>query len=515
MGSVDDDDVGDDVPRADARALFDEDNVKRRGGKGTTDDTSKGGKGKTKLKLGGNKTHTTAPRPGEIGFEGLDDGGRSQSLYKGMSRAAVTKALEKKQLGDAALHASPSSPPPLDAPEVVTPIIDACAHLHVVVERACVSQNSVPRTLRSAWSLGDPDALQCAPVGAVVHVTCDPESLDPSYGGSSYRAWERLWAGDDAEEDDLSNPEVLDGDNKLDTDDKAAGETSYNRSETTTHTQNSAASASDAFPKQSNVYFAFGVYPRGSHELDGETFVGRVVKYVHEMGHKTRAIGVCGVDFGAKSGGAGACEDKRQAQVALLTKLLAVARGEGRGYDNDGDGDGVQTETKRVFFSRQNPLPVLLVALGGAEAETTLLRLFAEHQKTCVSDGASFVPAILLDPSPNLAALALATFPDVFVSVSGAVTHSKNVGLLAVVFDTPMDRMLLGSEAPGKMPTQLVGRRVGKNSKKQNCNAREWSHPAGLVFAAAKIAAIKGRGVTAENVVAAASGNAKRVFRLE
>jgi hypothetical protein len=53
-----------------------------------------------------------APRPGQIGFEGLDDGGRSQSLYKGMSRGAVKKALER----DAAEKTRASAPPPLEAP---------------------------------------------------------------------------------------------------------------------------------------------------------------------------------------------------------------------------------------------------------------------------------------------------------------------------------------------------------------------------------------------------------------
>jgi hypothetical protein len=35
----------------------------------------------------------------------------------------------------------------------------------------------------------------------VVNVTCDVEALDPAYGASAYRAWERLF-GDEGEDDD-------------------------------------------------------------------------------------------------------------------------------------------------------------------------------------------------------------------------------------------------------------------------------------------------------------------------
>ena len=34
--------------------------------------------------------------------------------------------------------------------------------------------------------------------------------------------------------------------------------------------------------------------------------------------------------------------------------------------------------------------------------------------------------------------------------------------MLEVAFDVPLDRIALASEAPGKIPTQLVGRLLGK-----------------------------------------------------
>lgn len=165
------------------------------------------------------------------------------------------------------------------------------------------------------------------------------------------------------------------------------------------------------------------------------------------------------------------------------------------------------------------PLAVLLVSLGGADADDALFAAFLTHRDVCVAAGASFVPAVFLDPSPRLAAAALAQTPDALVSVSGAVTHAKNKELLEVAFDVPLDRIALASEAPGKIPTQLVGRLLGKaksasrHSKERGRGpAREWSHPASLAFAAEKVAEVKGRGVTAEDVVAAAARNARRAF---
>jgi len=102
----------------------------RGGGDAEEEGARMGGKGKARDKHHKKASH--APRPGQIGFEGLDDGGRSQSLYKGMSRGAVKKALER----DAAEAARAAVPPPLEAPEVTTPVFDACAHLARVTETA-------------------------------------------------------------------------------------------------------------------------------------------------------------------------------------------------------------------------------------------------------------------------------------------------------------------------------------------------------------------------------------------
>ena len=221
----------------------------------------------------------------------------------------------------------------------------------------------------------------------------------------------------------------------------------------------------------------------------------------------------------------------RRAQLEVLAGCMAVARGEvdAAGAEDD-ETNGARGKEPRSANDRDDrddvalvtpatPLAVLLVSLGGADADDALFAAFLTHRDVCVAAGASAVPAVFLDPSPRLAAAALARTPDALVSVSGAVTHAKNVALLEVAFDVPLDRIALASEAPGKIPTQLVGR-LGKSASRNSkgtktrewSKAREWSHPASLAFAAEKVAEVKGRGVTAEDVVAAAARNARRAF---
>ena len=459
------------------------DDDERGSGDAEEEGTRRGGKGKARDKH--HKSH--APRPGQIGFEGLDDGGRSQSLYKGMSRGAVKKALERV----AAEATRAAAPLPLEAPEVTTPIFDACAHLARVAETARESN------LSRAWAAGDPAALACAPVGAVVNVTCDVEALDPAYGASAYRAWERLF-GDEGEDGTPAGVPF----------------------------------------RREDVYHAFGVHPSRAAETDAAALVARVARFSRET--RAVAVGVCGCDFRS------ADEDARSAQLEVLAGCMAVARGE---VDAAGTDDRETTERRAFSTSDENenenenaseetqkngrvaprdgapatpatPLAVLLVSLGGDDADDAVVAAFAKHRETCVAAGASTVPAVFLDPSPRLASAALATFPDALVSVSGAVTHAKNVSLLEVAFDVPLDRIALASEAPGKMPTQLVGRqrRAAAVGGKPRCgggggaHAREWSHPASLAFAAEKVAQVKGRGIAAEEVVAAAARNARRAF---
>ena len=106
------------------------------------DRVDRGADGRTR---GARRSSRHAPRPGEVGFEGLDDDGRSQSMYKGMSRVAVKRLLERKAAEAAGNPAR--RPPPLEVPAVTAGIVDACAHLHLVARRACDAAR-VPHTPR-------------------------------------------------------------------------------------------------------------------------------------------------------------------------------------------------------------------------------------------------------------------------------------------------------------------------------------------------------------------------------
>ena len=370
-----------------------------------------------------------------------------------------------------------------------------------------------------------------------MNVTCDVEALDPAYGAPAYRAWERLFGDDEGDAGTTAGafrePRVSDDVDaaRAPVDPDPPEETS--ETSTTPRGDGAAHTADDRdrefrisnfAPQRENVYHAFGVHPSRAAEVDAAASAARVARFARET--RAVAVGVCGCDFRR------ADEDARRAQLEVLAGCMAVARGEVDAADDETDDEtnGARGKEPRSANDRDDrdgvalvtpatPLAVLLVSLGGADADDALFAAFLTHRDVCVAAGASAVPAVFLDPSPRLAAAALARTPDALVSVSGAVTHAKNVALLEVAFDVPLDRIALASEAPGKIPTQLVGR-LGKSASRNSkgtktrewSKAREWSHPASLAFAAEKVAEVKGRGVTAEDVVAAAARNARRAF---
>ena len=363
-----------------------------------------------------------------------------------------------------------------------------------------------------------------------MNVTCDVEALDPAYGAPAYRAWERLFGDDEGDAGTTAGafrePRVSDDVDaaRAPVDPDPPEETSTTpRGDGAAHTADDRDRGANFAPQRENVYHAFGVHPSRAAEVDAAASAARVARFARET--RAVAVGVCGCDFRR------ADEDARRAQLEVLAGCMAVARGEVDAADDETDDEtnGARGKEPRSANDRDDgrvalvtpatPLAVLLVSLGGADADDALFAAFLTHRDVCVAAGASAVPAVFLDPSPRLAAAALARTPDALVSVSGAVTHAKNVALLEVAFDVPLDRIALASEAPGKIPTQLVGR-LGKSASRNSkgtktrewSKAREWSHPASLAFAAEKVAEVKGRGVTAEDVVAAAARNARRAF---
>ena len=130
------------------------------------------------------------------------------------------------------------------------------------------------------------------------------------------------------------------------------------------------------------------------------------------------------------------------------------------------------------------------------------------------------VPLLFLNPSPALMLSALGIFPGALIAFSGAVTFTKSKQLHEVAFDCPMDRIALASEAPEHVPSQLAGRGTGGHGPGHGPGhgghvghrALEWSHPGTLAFAAQRIAEIKGRGCTADDVISAAASNVRRML---
>ena len=225
--------------------------------------------------------------------------------------------------------------------------------------------------------------------------------------------------------------------------------------------------------------------------------------YVRET--RAAAVGVVGLDY-AVAGDVDATtrEDDADGGVGRHARHRARRFGGCRG------GEGEEWCLRRLALSAA-PVGVSAVAgvgdeRGGADADHNLLAALVRHRDACASAGATRVPAILIDASPDLALAALAALPDALLAFTGATTF-RNPTTARAAFDCPMDRVALASECPEKIPAELAGR--GRRG------APEWSHPATLAFAAARVAAVKGRGVTADDVVAAAAKNAARAFGVE
>jgi Tat protein secretion system quality control protein TatD with DNase activity len=426
------------------------------------------------------KARHRAPRPGEIGFEGLDDGGRGQSLFSGMSRAAAKKKLEREARAKAPPPAARPAYPDLDG----APIVDLCAHAHLLAAATGRSRGPAGSSSSAAAVSESPGGSPPPRVEAIVHAVCDAETLDPAYGSALYRAWERSGPSGDGDDE--------------------------------------GASSSASRP---STLRAFGLSPSTAAAADADATLRRLARYVRET--RAVAVGVVGLDYDA----AGGDDDAKAAQRAFLEGATRLARGEidvdvepdasatgattrsSVAADDDDDtagpsiasGSGSAATEKYRAPSPARPLVLLLRAAGGAEADAHLVAAYGAHRASCLSAGATRAPAAFLSPSPNLLGLVLGgarSFPaaDCVVALSCAVTHAKCAALREVAFDVPMDRVALASECPRFAPSVSLG------------GGDERSTPAALAHAAAKIAEIKGRGVTPGDVARAAAENARRVL---
>ena len=90
----------------------------------------------------------------------------------------------------------------------------------------------------------------------------------------------------------------------------------------------------------------------------------------------------------------------------------------------------------------------------------------------------------------------------VFQVFDGALTFAKAKTMHELAFDVPLERLLLASAAPRKLPTQAAGGR------------RAVCHPGHLLFTAERLVEIKRGGVELRELVEASRENARHVFGL-
>ena len=540
-----------------------------------------------------------------MGFEGIDDGGRSQSLYKGMSRVAVKKDVSKKNIKkdlverkERGRRGETDGPAvaPLRVPCTTVPIVDACAHLHLAAAAAAVRSGATAGNIRNGeraqggrvpslaamwlaamWRAAEPATLT-PPLDAILHAVCDVKSLDPAYGAASYRSWEHL--GDDLTvprdprcdpTDQCSTVKDPAGHPVRGSGDAATAAGAFTTAQNTMGPEyvspREAEPGGTAAGPQLRLWMAFGIDPAQAAGVNPDALIPRLARYVRET--RAVAVGVAGLDYSPDPLSEALDEDARAVQRETLARLLALARGEvpcdddverrvedgrekfgascgdrgevsrgcsegrsGGGYSGEllggeetdragEDAKGIKSVggRERGWGEQRITLPVIISCAGGPAAEADLMRLLMEHAQAVAAvagreeraSSSRHVRMMFLNPSPSLMLAALQAFPGALIAFSGAVTFAKSKQIHEAAFDCPMDRIALASEAPGHVPSQMAGRGAVTRGHGGHGGGRglEWSHPGTLAFTAQRIADIKGRGCTADDVIAAAARNVR------
>ena len=203
-------------------------------------------------------------------------------MYKGMSRVAVKRLLERKA---AEAAGNPARRPPRSRSRPSPPASSTRARISTSSRDEHATPLACRTPLDDAWRLAERDTTR-SPVHAIVHSVCDVKSLDPSYGASTYRSWERLRArreengpGADPSDEEDSNP-----------------------------------------PPPDAIRIAFGIHPREAAEVNPAALLPRVAGYVRET--RAAAVGVVGLDYAV----AGDDVDARTTQMEVLEGMLGIAR---------------------------------------------------------------------------------------------------------------------------------------------------------------------------------------------
>jgi Tat protein secretion system quality control protein TatD with DNase activity len=215
----------------------------------------------------------------------------------------------------------------------------------------------------------------------------------------------------------------------------------------------------EKFNSDDKVGFAFGISPSTAVRYGADDTVKELLGS-HLDHPKTVAVGLARLDFKGKDDA-----DKRvQIDAVQMMAQLAVER----------------------------QLPFMLeVREEGGQVAVALLK------KICPPDTKIYLHA--WGAEPEIAMQLLKTFPNAVVAFTGSATFVKSKSQHELIFDCPMDRLVLGSCAPYSHPNTTPPAGPG-----QQC------HPGLLPHIAAKVAELKN--IEAEPVLEAAWNNALKFF---
>ena len=155
-------------------------------------------------------------------------------------------------------------------------------------------------------------------------------------------------------------------------------------------------------------------------------------------------------------------------------------------------------EIQKEVFTKQVTWAVTLgkpLVVHCREAETDTLQILKTHVPTdwrihmhCYTGSSAFAAKLCQE------------FPNLFIGMTGLVTFAKASNIHQLAFDIPLERLVLETDAPYFVPSQLGNKR------------HKWSNPGMAVFTAHRIAEIKGVGL--EEVLEAARKNTAKMYNI-
>lgn len=182
--------------------------------------------------------------------------------------------------------------------------------------------------------------------------------------------------------------------------------------------------------------------------------------------------------------------------IQCLEHPKAVALGEvGLDYSSH---SGSPPEIQKEVFTKQATWAVtlekpLVVHCRDAEADTLQIL------QTCVPQDWK-IHLHCYTGSSEFATRFRKEFPNLFIGMTAVVTFAKATNIHELAFDVPLDKLLLETDAPYFVPSQVADRR------------NKWSNPGMAIFTAQRIAEIKG--IALDEVLEAARKNTTTMYGL-